>query len=130
DATITYDGPDERGDTIVLTSFRSVSADDDGDEELTATTITITGGDVSADGPFIADALVAEDITATTDEGGARAASFELAGVTLNTKTDDENQPSARFDNASVVDIAFYEDGRTVATVARVAVSNCDFNGI
>jgi hypothetical protein len=132
DMEITYDGPEESGDDIILTNFHGVSKSDGA--ELDAATVTIVSGDINAAGELEAASVLVEGIEATSDDGVVTAANVAIVNLVLDTNADPAAQtadnPAARFDSASLSDMAFAEDGTTVATVASAALANSDFNGM
>lgn len=127
---VTYDGPVEEGDAIVLSNVHATSTTDDG--AFDAETLTLTGAALAGGMLDVATVDVA-GLTITSPDGGASGESVSIGGLSIDTGRigqEGGTEPAASIETAEFANFEFTEGDAVVGGFESASLENSDFAGM
>lgn len=127
-STLELGAPKVDGDKLIFTDAVVKTVTPEGPGEAKIKTLTVTGGDVNAEGGLVADGLSAEtiDMTSGTEKvtiGSVNVVNLEATPKAANAKF------KGRFDSATATDIKAESNGQPPVTIASISAETSDFVG-
>jgi hypothetical protein len=127
-ATLELGAASVDGDAVVYSGNVLKSTGESGPQEAKIATITVTGGDVNAEGGLIAESLLAEGIDASDATDKMTIASIEVTGLEATPKAEGR-EGSGRFDTITAEGLAGQSQGQPPFSVESISVEAADYVG-